>query len=325
MQDEKQYAVAVDLGGTNLACAIAARDCSIIRRTINAAGAGLGSERIIANIEKNIADLIHLSEVGADSLAGIGVGAPGIVHADQGIVHRAANFPRWQDVPLGRILEERFSLPAFVRHDVDMATLAEKHYGAGRGKDHVVCITVGTGIGMGMILNGRLYRGSRAGAGNLGHMIIDKDVAAADDSGGGYLESLAAGPAIRARALEAVRQGKDSLLRELCGGELEKIDARMVFEGARQGDGVSARIVRETVYLLGIGVANVINLLSPEIVIVSGGVALAGEILFAALIESVRDHVCAFLRADVDVVPAELGDSAGLVGAAHTVWECVEP
>ena len=172
MSSEKQYALAVDLGGTNLVCAIADRDCNIVRRTVNSACADLESERIIANMEKNIADLIHRSgEVG--SLAGIGVGAPGIVYPDQGLIHRAANFPRWQDVPLARLLEERFSLPVFVRHDVDMAALAEQRYGAGQGRDHVVCLTIGTGIGVGLIFNGQLYRGAGSGAGNFGHMIID--------------------------------------------------------------------------------------------------------------------------------------------------------
>ena len=321
---EKKYALSVDLGGTNLACAILDRDCHIIERTINPARAELQSEQTIASIERNIADLIDLSGLEIGSLAGIGVGAPGIVYADRGIIHRAGNLPHWQDVPLGQILSEKFSLPVFVRHDVDMSVLAEKYHGAGRGKENIVCLTIGTGIGMGMILNGQLYCGTRAGAGNFGHMIIDEDASPALCKNEGYLETLTAGPAIRSRAIEALRQGSSSLLSELCQGDVEKIDARMVFAAARAGDDVGLKIVRETARLLGIGIANLINLLSPEIVIVSGSIALAGEVLFTPLVESVRAYVCAFLDADVDIVPGQLGDNAGLVGAAHTVWQSVE-
>ena len=318
----REYVVAVDLGGTNLACAIMDRGCNVVRRTIGPTRSDLGKEHVIDRIEEEI---VRLSGQDPGRPAGIGIGAPGIVYSDKGIIYRAANLPDWQDVPLAQILYGRLSLPVFLRHDVDAAVLAEKYYGAGRGKDHVVCLTIGTGIGMGMILNGQLYCGAKAGAGNLGHMIMDRDVSPASDRDEGHLESLTAGPAIRTRAIEAIRQGHGSVLSDLCQGDLEKIDARMVFEAARTGDEVSLRIVHEMTRLLGIGIANIINLLNPEIVIVGGSIALAGEILFSSLVESVRAHVCSFLRADVQIVPAQLGDDAVLVGAAHTVWQSVAP
>ena len=317
----KEYAVAVDLGGTNLACALVDRRGHLLERTAGPSRARDSSEQIIANMECAVADLIaRVGHPGA-RLAGIGVGAPGIVYADRGVIHRAAHFPEWQDVPLARLLAERFSLPVFVRHDVDMAVLAEKHYGAGRGKDHIVCLTIGTGIGMGVILNGELYSGARAGAGNFGHLILDHRAPAADDRNRGYLESRAGGPAIQARAVEALRRGDDTLLRELCGGEAERLEARMVFDAAREGDACSLRIVDDVAHLLGLGIANVVNLLDPEVVIVGGSIALAGEVLFAPLVETVRSHVCGFLRGDLQIVPAQLGDDAGLIGAGHAVWE----
>jgi len=125
--------------------------------------------------------------------------------------------------------------------------------------------------------------------------------------------------------MEAIRQGRSSVLSDLCRGDLERIDARMVFDAARSGDTVSLRIVHEMTRLLGIGLANTIDLLSPEIVIIGGSIALAGEILFASLVESVRAYVCPFLSADVNIVPAQLGDNAVLVGAAHTVWQSLSP
>ena len=317
----EKYAIAVDLGGTNLACALVDRDNRLIEQKVGPAHAREKSAQIIANLEEAIADLIDRAGHPIERLAGIGVGAPGIVCADRGLIHRAANFPDWQDIPLARILSERFSLPVFVRHDVDMAILAEKHYGAGRGKDHIVCLTIGTGIGMGVILNGELYSGARAGAGNFGHLILDHNAPATDCQKRGYLESRAAGPAIRARAVEALQQGSGTLLRDWCGGEVERIDTRMVFDAARAGDALSAQIVGRAAHLLGLAIANVVNLLDPEIVIIGGSIALAGEILFAPLIETVRAYVCPSLIGEVDIVPAQLGDRAGLIGAAHTVWQ----
>ena len=319
-----EYAVAVDLGGTTLACALADRSGHLIERTARPSRAREQSAQIIANLEDALVDLVARAGCPAHSLAGIGVGAPGIVYADRGVVHRAAHFPAVRDLPVARLLSERFSLPAFLRHDVDMAVLAEKHYGAGRGRDHLVCLTIGTGIGMGIILNGKLYSGAHSGAGNFGHLVLDHRAPAAEDRNRGYLESRAAGPAIRARGMEVVRRPGTTVLRDLCGGDARRLEARMVFDAAREGDAASLEIVDEVAHLLGVGLANVVNLLEPEIVIVGGSIALAGEVLFDPLIAAARDHVCAFLARDVEIVPAELGDEAGLMGAAHTVWEATE-
>lgn len=318
---EKNCVIAVDLGGTNLVCAIVDRGCTLIERTVSPARADLGSDQAVAHIGEKIVGIARLSGRDIHGFAGIGMGAPGIVSTEDGMIRRAANFPNWQDLPLAQALNERFSVPVCVHHDVDMAVLAEKHYGAGQGRDHILCLTIGTGIGMGMMLNGQLYSGAKAGAGNFGHMIIDRQLSPAGDKTEDHLESLTAGPAIRRQAMEALRQGQRSVLSDLCEGDPENIDTRMVFDAARAGDTVSLRIVREMAWLLGIGIANAIDLLSPEIVIIGGSIALAGEVLFAPLIESVRAYVCPFLRADVNIVPAQLGDNAVLIGAAHTVWQ----
>ena len=314
-------ALAVDLGGTSLTCGLVDRQGRVLENLHRTSLADGPADEIAANLCDALGQVLVASGADPASLAGIGIGAPGIVYPDLGVIHRAGNFPAIQDLPLARLVGERFGLPVRLHHDVDMAVLAEKHLGAGRGKRHIACITVGTGIGMGLILNGRLYSGSRAGAGNLGHLVLEADADPAAWGARGYLEHRASGPAVRAAAIEAVRDGSPTSLRDRCGRDPERLDARMVFEAARQGDPLSARIVARVAHLLGVAIANLVNLLEPEVVIVGGGVAQADDALFQPLTETARAYVCPFLRDRLNIVAAQLGENAGLIGAGLAVWE----
>jgi len=314
-------ALAVDLGGTNLTCGLVDRQGRVLERLHRPSLADRSADEIAANLGDALGQVLAVSGVDAASPIGIGIGAPGIVYPDLGVIHRAGNFPAIQDLPLARIVGERLGLPVRLHHDVDMAVLAERRLGAGRGKRHIACITVGTGIGMGLILNGRLYSGSHAGAGNLGHLVLEADADPAAWGTRGYLEDRASGPAVRAAAMEAVRDGSPTSLRDRCGGDPERLDARMVFEAAREGDPSSTRIVARVAHLLGVAIANLVNLLEPEVVIVGGGVAQAGDALFRPLTETARAYVCPFLRDSLHIVPAQLGEEAGLIGAGLAVWE----
>lgn len=320
MIKKDKYVIAVDMGGTNLKCAVVDKDCRIVKSLTRPSKAHLKSDKVIKNIVKSINEITRNFGQGTGGIVGMGIGLPGYVNAEAGVLHKAANLPNMKDVPLAGILKKKFNVPVFIGHDIDMATLAEAHFGAGQGKKHVVCITIGTGIGMGMIFNGRLYRGSNDGAGNLGHMVVEKDVHASQIQNKAILEKIAAGPAIREKAVEYINKGNESVLKEMCGGDLEKIDARMVFQAAGDGDELCKRIVNETTQVLGIGIANVINMLSPEIIIIGGGVALAGDLLFRAVINSVKKYVYNFPDVESRIVPSQLGDSAILIGTAYTVW-----
>jgi len=323
VRPEPECTVAVDLGGTTLACAVVDRACSVLYLDTQPTRAGRSCDDILEDLGDGIADVIAASGVAPERLAGIGIGCPGIIYAEEGIVHRASAFAGWEDVPLGHIVASRFGLPTLVRHDVDMAALAETRLGAARGREHVLCITVGTGIGVSFILNGQLYRGGRFGAGNLGHMILSGAAAPEECVERGYLEQRAAGPAIGLSGAQAVRDGQETALRELCEGDPETVDARMVFEAARLGDAVSGAIVADAVHWLGLGIANLINLLDPEIVVVGGGVPQAGDLFLTSLTDTVRAHVCGFLREGVHLVPAQLGEAAGLIGAGCVVWDAI--
>jgi glucokinase len=170
-----------------------------------------------------------------------------------------------------------------------------------------------------------LYTGTRAGAGNLGHLILDAEADPSECIAGGFLEGRAAGPAVRRAARQALQHGRQSVLRERCGDDPERVDARMVFAAAHDGDPLCAEIVARVAHLLGVAIANLANLLDPEMFIVGGGVAQAGDCLFRPLRDTARNYVCSFLADRLLIVPAELGDDAGLIGAGLAVWEDTGP
>jgi len=264
MKEKKEYVVAVDLGGTNLRCATVDEDCKIIRLTQRPAIATLCKKEIIANIKQGILETIDGVAQKKVELIGIGMGLPGIIDVDKGLFCKAVNFPNIHNVAIADLLNREFKLPVFIGHDVDMAVIGEKKYGAGRGKNHILCLTIGTGLGMGMIFNNQLYKGCNAGAGNFGHMIVGTEAKE-------VLESLVGASAIRMRAIELIKQGKKTSLRQLCKNDLRNLDAKMVFQAASSGDAISKRVVMKIAQALAIAISNVINLLAPEIVIIGGG------------------------------------------------------
>jgi len=313
-----ELSLAADLGGTSLVCGVVDAAGGVRARARRPSRATSSANAVVANLIAGLQEV--RSAAGLESPVGIGIGCPGIVYADRGIVHRAANLPALRDVPLAALVGEHFGAPTYVAHDVDMALLAEQRLGAGRGQRNILCITVGTGIGLGLMIDGLPVTGANAGAGNLGHLVLDADTPPDECSGRGYLESRASGPAVRDAGTEALRADDSTCLRDLCGGDPERLDAAMVFAAARRGDEVSARIIARVAHLLGVAVANLVNLLDPEIVIVGGGLAQAGPTLFGPLTRTARDYVCDLLRDRVHIVPAQLGDEAGLIGAGLAAW-----
>ena len=314
--------VAVDLGGTSLLCGAANGECEVVEYTERPSLAHLECDRVIANLKDAIADLIARLDADKYKPKAISIGVPGFVDIDCGIVRKAANLPYMTDVPLAGILGEAFGIPVYLGHDIDLATLGEAYYGAGKGTSHLICITVGTGIGMGMMFEGSLYRGWNDGAGNLGHMVVDRNVLPSRIPDEGIIENLASGPSIRTKAVAALKRGSPGgVIGELCGGKPEKVDTPMVFEAARMGDELSLDVIRETAGVLGIGIANVINLLSPEKIVIGGGVAQAGGIFLEAVVAEAKKHVYSYPDIESRVVQSLLGDKAALVGAAHIVWK----
>ena len=232
-----------------------------------------------------------------------------------GIVRLAPNIPGWVEVPIAKMIEDEFHIPTRVDNDVRCAALGELKYGAGKGCENLICITVGTGIGSGLIVNGKLVRGASNAAGEIGHIklqIHDGPICGCGDTG--CMEAFASGPAIVAMAEEYILGGKSTKYREMANGG--DITPFIVAEAAKAGDPVAKRIFARIGEYIGIGMASVVNLLNPEKIIIGGGVADAGDILLEPLKETLKKRAMKIAGETVEVVPAQLGNTAGVIGAS---------
>lgn len=310
----KKYKIGVDVGGTNVKVALVDKTGSIVYSDTVPTRAEMGYEYTISNIIKAIQDLMKESKVLKEAIEGIGFGFPGQIDCDNGIVRLAPNIPGWVNIPIAEIVSKEFGIPVKVDNDVRCAALAELNYGAGKGAKNMICITVGTGIGSGIIMNGKLVRGASNAAGELGHIKLQMEggpICGCGDTG--CLEAFASGPAIVALAEEYIKGGKSTKYRELANPD---ITPYIVAEAAKQGDVVAKKIFEIVGGYIGIGLASVVNLLNPEKVVIGGGVADAGDLLFNPIKKTLSERTMPIQGAAVEIVHAELGNTAGIIGAS---------
>ncbi|MES2179602.1 MAG: ROK family protein [Gemmatimonadota bacterium] len=320
MTDREQFIVGVDLGGTNIAAGAMSVDGTkhLAMRSIptNASVGDEGvAERIAGVVQSVILETIEKTGASSRDFIGIGIGAPGPLDRERGIVLVAPNLG-WKDFPLRDRIQDRLNLPATLDNDANCATFGEWWQGAARGGRNVVGLTIGTGIGGGLILDGALYHGSSDMAGEIGHTTIDLNGRHCKCGNYGCLEAYASASAIATRAREVlVRDEMGSIIPLLVNGKVEDITAAIVYEAARQGDQVASEIVRDTAKYLGAGVANLLNVFNPDIVVLAGGVAAAGDALFVPLRVEVRRRAFSPAVRAVKIIPGELLGTAGVVGA----------
>src|SRR5438128_7027736 len=277
--------------------------------TSSAQGADAGLGRIVKLARASMA-AARGKEIG-----GLGIGSPGPLDTKTGIVLLTPNLG-WTNFPLRDRLAGALNLPATLDNDANCAMSGEWWRGAARGAQHVVGLTIGTGIGGGIVLDGEVYRGASDIAGEIGHMTIDLNGRRCKCGNYGCLEAYASGPAIAARAVEGIADGTDTSLPKYVNGDLSKITAQLVYEAAHDGDDYALEVVKDTAKFLGVGVANIINIFNPQVVVICGGVTLAGDKLFVPLRSEVKRRA---FKPAVDVcriLPGALPGTAGVVGAA---------
>ncbi len=311
----KKNRIGIDVGGTNVKIALVDDSGKIIYSNSVPTRAEMGYEYTVNNIKQAIYDLMKETKLTAKDIEGIGFGFPGQVDYKSGIVRLAPNIPGWVEVPIAKMIEDEFHIPTRVDNDVRCAALGELKYGAGKGCENLICITVGTGIGSGLIVNGKLVRGASNAAGEIGHIklqIHDGPICGCGDTG--CMEAFASGPAIVAMAEEYILGGKSTKYREMANGG--DITPFIVAEAAKAGDPVAKRIFARIGEYIGIGMASVVNLLNPEKIIIGGGVADAGDILLEPLKEALKKRAMKIAGETVEVVPAQLGNTAGVIGAS---------
>ena len=316
------FIVGVDLGGTNIVvCAMSADGSHQHGLHSEPTRSAEGTDAVIARMARMVNETVAVTmrETGATKadFRGVGVGAPGPLDREAGVVLVAPNLG-WHMVPLRDKMTELTGLPAALDNDANCATYGEWWIGAAKGGRNVIGITIGTGIGGGLILDGKLYHGSSDMAGEIGHTTIDQTGRRCGCGNYGCLEAYASGNAIAERAREALSFEPTSLLPEMVGGDVSKITAATVYAAANQGDAVATEVVRDTARFLGTGLANLLNIFNPDVVVIAGGVTQAGEALFKPLRDEVRRRAFKPAVEACRIVPGTLPGTAGVVGAVAT-------
>jgi len=320
------YIVGIDIGGTNLVVGAVAQDGSSLHgRRQEPTRAEDGADAVVARLAGLARQAMEdtRAEVSDAEFLGVGIGCPGPLDRLTGMVLMTPNLG-WTNYPLRDAMRQALDLPTAIDNDANCAVLGEWWHGAARNTKHAVGITIGTGIGGGIIIDGHLYHGYSEVAGELGHTTIDANGRLCKCGNYGCLEAYAAGPAIARRAIEAVHAGVDSSLPTYVGGNLDHVTAQTVYEAARDGDELAREVVRETSRLLGVGIANLVNIFNPELVVVCGGVTLAGASLFDPLRREVMRRAFRAAAEACRIVPGELIGTAGVYGAARTLLDQVE-
>ncbi len=258
-----------------------------------------------------------------EGLAAIGVASPGAVDVVRGVVPSAPQLPGWRDVPLARLLEERLGLPTRVENDANAAALGENRFGAGRGSRHMLYITVSTGVGGGIIVDGELYSGKGGAAGEFGHVTIDVNGPPCGCGANGCLESLASGTAIARKGELLAQSGESPILARLRRDE-GRVTAEMMSRAAEMGDEASREVYRETGRYCGVALANLVNVFDPEVIVIGGGVARAGDLFLNPARATMESRAMRQPLKGVRLALSELGDLGGALGMVARLREAEE-
>jgi len=320
---DKPYVVGVDLGGTNVRAAVIDRVSEqIVARGENISSRGMEGPELTA-MQIAAAAQTALDRAGADAaqVLGVGVAVPGHVKAREGVVKWAPNFKdQWKDVPIAALIERHLGLPVQIGNDANLAALGEFRFGAGRAVRHLVMVTLGTGIGGGIIVDGRLLDGADGGAGEIGHMVINPG-GRGGNSAFGSVEGETQRDAIIERAARKIQEGYETSLGAQVDFDRFALTPAIIAEEARKGDAIALEVFEETGYYLGLCVTNLINLLNPEMVVIGGGIAQAGDIILDPIRRTVTATAIRSLSRTCRIVPAELGDNAGIFGGAAIILQ----
>lgn len=310
-----QAKIGFDLGGTNMGASIVSLDGKILYSNECPTLASESAENVIGRIKNLIANCFEKAKTENLEILSIGIGCPGIIDTDNGIVKYSPNITNWSNVEISKILNQEFQVPVYVDNDVRVAALGEYFFGAGKGYKNILCITIGTGIGGGIILDGKIMRGSSQSMGEIGHITLKKDGPLCGCGNYGCLEALASSIAIIREAKAVIENNGSEIMKNLLANTSE-LNAKLVTDAYHQGDKEAIRIINEVAEWVGIGLSSVINLINPEVIIIGGGVSMAGDILFNPIKKEIEKRALKIPRELVKIVPAQLGNDAGMIGSS---------
>lgn len=317
MKKSKKFAVGVDLGGTYIKFGLVSSDGKIVSKSFLESKAENGPDAVIKQIKKGVSALVELS---SSKIVGIGIGAPGVISVKKGTVENPPNLPGWGKVHLGRIIQKEFEIDTYVENDANAAAIGEMIFGAGKKLNSFVMITLGTGVGGGIIFERKLFRGETGAAGEIGHLSIDFNGARCNCGSLGCIEAYSGNNYIIHDVLKDYESQKSSLVFKLIENNLDLLTPKVISQAAEHNDNYAINVINNLGTRIGYAMASVANLLDLTTIIVGGGVAGFGSRLLQAIENGMRERVLQSLKPRVKVISAKLSNDAGIQGASSLVF-----
>jgi glucokinase len=317
MAKKDKYAIGVDLGGTSIKLGIVTNTGRLIKKISVRTEAEKGPKKVIDNI---IAGIKELTEKLKYRIDGIGIGCPGVVTPGKGIVEDPPNFPGWKKVNISKIILQEFKKPVFVDNDANAAAIGELTFGSGKKYRSFIMITLGTGVGGGIVINKKIYHGDFGAAGEIGHISIDYNGPKCNCGSYGCIEAYAGNLYLRERVRTELRKHPESKMWKMINNDLSKVSPRNIQSAAEMGDAYAKSVINELGVHLGSAFASLCNVLDISVFIIGGGIAGFGKPLFDSIKKTISQRVMAPIRPRVRVLPAKLKNDAGIKGASALVF-----
>ena len=310
------YRIGVDLGGTNISVGVVDSDCNIIGRASVKTKAPRPAEEIFEDMKSAIEAAVDDAGVNMDEISVIGVGTPGSVDKETGVIEFSNNL-NFHKVPAKNILESITGKPCFFANDASCAALGEMYAGAGKGSKNLIAVTLGTGVGSGIVIDGKVFRGSNSTGGEIGHTVINVNDVPCNCGRNGCWESYASATALIAQTKAAMEANPDSKMWNCAGGKIESVSGRTAFDAMRMGDEAAKEVVDKYIYYVAVGVINIVNIFQPEVLCIGGGICNEGETLLAPIRKYCEEErYSKYAKKQTQICKAQLGNDAGIIGAA---------
>jgi glucokinase len=316
----RQLAIGIDVGGSKIAAGAVDRQAQIIARHTVVGHHCAAPEHVLTCVEQAYEALLAQPDVRRKELAGVGLGFAGHVNGEAGVVITSSNLPGWDHVPLRDIVQERLGVPVVLENDCKLNGLAEHMYGAGQGVDNMCYVTISTGYGLAIIVDGKLYTGHIGTAGEIGHTVVEVGGAPCSCGKRGCLMAYTSGIGMARMARAKLDGGADTILREMAGGDPARLTGRLIAEAARKGDAVARELLATAGYYAGVGLSTVVQVVNPELIVIGGGLCHIGPTFMEPCTQGLRENVHPTLYESVRIVPWKLGADSGVLGAAAKVF-----
>ncbi|MFC5652968.1 ROK family protein [Paenibacillus solisilvae] len=320
----KPYTIGIDLGGTNIKAAIFGHEYKTLVERSVPTEAAMGPDQVLQRIVETIKEMAQSASIPLSAVRCMGMGIPGLLNPQEGLSIFSPNFPNWENIHVVNRMKAVFDFPTFIDNDVRVNLYGEWRFGSGAGYRNVVLLTLGTGLGSGIVNDGKVVYGTTSSAGEIGHMNMYREGRPCRCGSSGCLGRYVSAVGMVNTMKERLEAGEPSIVQQWTDHDSNGITAKMISEAYDEGDQVAIDVMQETGKILGFGLSNVINLFNPEIVIIGGGMSAAGDRLLHTVRETIAGHALKLAREACIVQQARLGGNAGMIGAAVYANERLE-